>query len=264
MKKDFFPIFRFINSDIQYHVITTENCHSLAQYMQENRLKRLIIISSETGIGWNESYLPDLEEFMFLEELSIHWTNIKNIDGIHSCVNLKVLRLDNDDTTAIDFSHFPYIEEVVSWERQNIRSIWNVPSIKKLTLAGLNKKNFMCGEALKSIENLRILKTSLKDISFLSDAHRLSFLELLDFSKIEDLSPLRILTQLKHLRISANKVKDFSFLKNLSNLETLYISSKIGEFSKDYFLELSKLEKVNLSGNATIQEFNRALKAWYS
>lgn len=263
MKEISFPVFQFSNSGTQYQVITAENSSSLAEYMQNNGLKRLIIMSDENGIGWNKSVLPDLSDFVFLEELLVHWTNIKNIDGIHSCVNLKVLRMDNDDTTAIDFSCFPNIEEVVSWDRKNIKAVWSVPSIKRLTLAGLKKKNFTNGEALKSIEKLRLIRTSLMDISFLSEANRVSFLELLDFSKIEDLSPLQKLTQLEHLRIRANKVKDFSFLKYLINLETLYISSKVGEFSEDCFLGLDKLQKVNLSGNPAIQAFNRKLQERY-
>ena len=215
MKENKFPIFRFTNSDIEYQVITEENSTSLARYMQKNDLKKLIITSSENGPGWNGSTLPDLSDFVFLEELLIHWTNIKNIDGIHSCKNLKVLWLDNDDATSIEFSNFPYLEKFISWERKKIKNIWNVSTIKELTLAGLRKDNFTYGEAFKSIEKLRILKTPLMDISFLSKNNKISFLELLDFSKIEDLSPLQTLVQLKHLRISAHKVKDFSFLKYL-------------------------------------------------
>lgn len=259
--KDKFPIFKFANSSVEYQMVTEENEHSLAKYMQQEGLKRLIVISAADGAGWNKRELPNLDDFLFLEELSIHWTSIKDISGIHSCANLRALRLDNDDTTAVDFSYFPYIEEVVSWDRKNIISIWDVPSIRRLTLAGIKKRSFTHGAALSSIEKMRLLKTPIVDISFLSEARKVSFLELLDFSKVEDLSPLQTLTQLKHLRISANKVKDFSFLKHLVNLETLYISTKKGEFSEDCFSGLDRLRKVNLSGNRTIQEFNRRLQA---
>lgn len=263
MKDSKFPIFKFANSNVEYHIITNDNKSSLAKYMQENDLKKLIITSNEDSYGWNNRELPDLRDFVFLEELLIYWTNIKNISGIHSCKNLKVLWLDNDDTTSIEFSNFPYLEKFISWERKNIKNIWNVSTIKELTLAGVRKNNFAYGRAFDSIERLRLLKTSLTDISFLTQSKTISFLELLDFSKIEDLSPLKTLVQLKHLRISANKVSDFSFLKYLVNLEKLYISSKIGEFTKDYFSGLNKLQRVNLSGNVAIQKFNRELQARY-
>lgn len=260
MEECLFPRFSFAGNSDQYQVITTKNSRSLSLYMQKNGLKKMIIISDENNIGWNEDFLPELGDFLFLEELLIHWTNIKNIDGIHSCVNLKTLRIDNDDRTEIDFSCFPNIEEVVSWDRKNIKAVWSIPTLKRLTLAGVNKMNFSYGIAIKSIEKLRIIKTTLMDISFLSEANRLLFLELLNFNKIEDLSPLQTLIQLKHLRISANKVKDFSFIKHLINLETLYISSKIGVFSKEYFSGLTKLKKINLSGNPEIQRFNKELQ----
>ena len=68
------------------------------------------------------------------------------------------------------------------------------------------------------------------------------------------------MTQLRHLRIEANRVKDFSFLRGLVNLERLYISSKAGEISVEQLLHLNKLQAVNLSGNVAMQAVNRALR----
>ena len=101
---------------------------------------------------------------------------------------------------------------------------------------------------------------ALKDISFIENGVNIHFLELLNFSKIEDLTPLKQLKNLRHLRIDCNKVVDFSFLRDLTNLETLYISSKMGAFEFDYFLGLTLLKKVNISGNSKIQTFNRELQ----
>jgi Leucine-rich repeat (LRR) protein len=124
----------------------------------------------------------------------------------------------------------------------------------------LKRNQFQSGVALNSLEKIRILKTPLEDISFLLDSKKITSLELLDMSKINDLSSLKHLIKLKHLGIVANKVKDFSFIKHLVNLETLYIASKVAEFEIDYFLPLSNIKKINLSGNPSIQTFNREIQ----
>jgi Leucine-rich repeat (LRR) protein len=257
---DKFPIFKFNfpNSE-EYQVITEENSDTLAEYMRSKNLKKLIVISDDDAPAWNSELMPDLSDFSFLDELLVYWTNISDIEGVHHCVNLKTLWLDNDDKTAVDFSKFPYLEKFISWSRKNIENIWRVSTLKELTLAGLKRNHFQSGAALKSIEKLRILKTPLEDISFLIDSKNVVFLELLDMSKIENLTPLRYLTKLKHLRITANKVKDFSFIRQLVNLETLYITSKVAEFEFDHFTGLNNIKKINISGNPQIQMFNKEL-----
>lgn len=255
-----YPIYKLKLSEDQYQIITEQNIDSLPYYMKENCLKKAIIISSEDKNGWNSTELPDLANFSFIEELLVYWTNIKNIKGIECCNLLKTLWIDNDDRTEIDFKKFPYLQKFVSWNRKNIQSIWEVPTLRELTLAGVKPNSFHSGEALKSLTKLRVLNTSLKDISFMGNAVNIHFLELLNFSKIEDLTPLKQLKSLRHLRIDCNKVVDFSFLRNLTNLETLYISTKVGIFEFDYFLGLTLLKKVNISGNSKIQTFNRELQ----
>jgi putative albumin-binding protein homolog-1 len=255
-----YPIYKFKLSEEQYQIITEENLESLPCYMKENHLKKVIITNSEDKNGWNSSELPNLTNFSFIEELLVYWTNIKNIKGIECCNLLKTLWIDNDDRTDIDFKKFPYLQKFISWDRKNIQNIWKVPTLKELTLAGVKPNSFHSGEALKSLIKLRILNTSLKDISFMENGINIDFLELLNLSKIEDLTPLRKLKNLKHLRIDCNKVVDFSFLKDLINLERLYISSKVGVFEFDYFLGLTLLKKVNISGNSKIQTFNRELQ----
>jgi len=147
------------------------------------------------------------------------------------------------------------LQKFVSWDRKNIQSIWEVPTLRELTLAGVKPNSFHSGEAFKSLTKLRVLNTSLKDISFIENGVNIHFLELLNFSKIEDLTPLKQLKNLRHLRIDCNKVVDFSFLRDLTNLETLYISSKMGAFEFDYFLGLTLLKKVNiLSDFVTVNE----------
>src|SRR5690606_27949115 len=108
----------------EYQILTEENHTLLAGYMQSNGLKNLIIVSDEDGKGWNKDYLPSLKPFEFIEELLIYWTNIKDIKEVEVCINIKRLVLDNDDKTEIDFTKFQNLEELVSWERKKIDTVW--------------------------------------------------------------------------------------------------------------------------------------------
>ena len=115
------------------------------------------------------------------------------------------------------------MQKFVSWDRKNIQNIWEVPTLRELTLAGVKPNSFHSGEALKSLTKLRVLNTSLKDISFIENGANIHFLELLNFSKIEDLTPLKQLKNLRHLRIDCNKVVYLSFLRDLIKLEKNFI-----------------------------------------
>lgn len=257
-----FPVYKFNRSATEYQIITDKNKGFLADYMTNNNLRRLIITSTgDERKGWEQTYLPDLRSFDFIDELLVYWSRIDDIKGVEVCKHLKVLWLDNGDTTGLDFSNYPKLEKFISWNRKGVEGIWDVPTLKALTLAGLKKNQFKSGAALDSLRNLRIIKTALDDISFLSIARNVLCLELLAMSKIESLDVLGELTQLEHLRVEANKIVDFSFIKNLPNLQSCYIKSKCAtNISAEYFLPLLRLNKFNLSGNALMRKVNAELK----
>jgi Leucine-rich repeat (LRR) protein len=260
--RNIFPIYKFKRSDVEYQIITDENKATLSGYMHDNNLKRLIITpGDDKGKGWNHNYLPDLSSFDFIDELLVYWTNIDDIKGVEVCKNLKTLWLDNGDKTYIDFSNFSKLEKFISWDRKGIENIWDVPTLKILTVAGLKKGQFKSGIALDSVQKLRILKTALEDISFLSRARNVFSLELLEMNKIKDLDVLGKLVQLEHLRIEANKVINFYFVKNLVNLKSCYIKSKVAKnIDVGCFLPLMELKDFNISGNEIMQIINAELK----
>lgn len=256
-----YPIWKFKLSDVCYQIATENNINSLATYMKQNSLKNLIFISDFEKPAWNSYIMPNLTEFDFIEKLSVHWTNIKDINEIHKCTSIRNLSLDNDDKTYIDFSKFPYIEHFVSWNRKGIENVWDIPTITDLTVAGLNRKQFPKNtNCLYTTKRLRILKTPLETLSFLEGNTSIKYLELSDFSKIKSLKEVGTLQQLEYLYIKANNVSDFSFLKDLSSLKALFIISKVAEFSFEYFENMPQLERIALSGNKDIQRFNLELK----
>ena len=251
-------------SEKDFQVITEKNVSFLPEYMIKNALNRIIITPSENGIGWNSNYLPNLEPFNFIEELSVHWTKIDNIKGIEVCKNVKTLLLDNGDKTFIDFREFHKLERVFSWDRKGIEKIWNIPTLKDLSLAGLKRNHFQNGIALDTLEKLRIIQTPLEDISFLLRGKNIYFLELLGMSKLDNLDIIGNMTNLTHLGIEANKVRDFSFIRNLINLERCFLCSKSSEMCLEDFLNFKKIKSLNISGNEKTRIINRAIDEFYN
>ena len=132
----------------EFAILTPENYEKLPAYMQEKGIKKLQI--KDDIYGWNRDYMPSLKPFDFIDELFVFWTGIDDISEIQCLHSLKKLYLDNGDKTKIDFSNFPFLEVLLSWDRKNIETAWDIPSLKELKLYGLKKKHYKEGESLKS------------------------------------------------------------------------------------------------------------------
>ena len=256
-KDNQYTVYKFIGSNIEYALLTKNNIDYLAQFMLENGMKKLLIKSGK--IGWNESYLPDLSDFSFIEELRIHWTNIKDISGIDKCLEIQVLNIDNDDKTNIDFKIFNRLKKLVVWDRPGCETLWELKSLEELTVAGLKQSHLFQGVAMKSMRKLKVFKSPISDLSQLKEADNLYYLELDTMSNLENINWLRYLTQLKHLLINANKIVDFSVIENLINLEYCSLNSKKGELYVSNFTNLRRLKLLNISGNEKLRLLNREL-----
>lgn len=263
MIDDRFPTFKFNRSETEYYLLNNKNYKDLAAHIKQSSNYKLLIMSTDDDTGWNETFLPDMSSFEFLEELRIHWTNVNDITEIHKCKNLRTLIIDNGDKTPINFAVFSKLENFVSWDRKEIEDIWDVPNLKSLTVAGLKRNHFKKGKALETISKLRIIKTPMDNIDFLGNCQQLAFLELLEMSKIEKLDILGTLPKLVHLRVEANKVKDFSFIAKLNKLQTCYLSSKNAEMNLTDFENLPEIKRVVVDGNNNAKAINKKLQANY-
>ncbi len=256
-KESKYPIYKFIGSEISYALLTKDNVENLSIYMIDNEMDRLLIKAGKPG--WNESYLPDLKYFDFIKELRIHWTNIKDISGIKDCPKLHILNVDNDDNTNIDFSIFEELEKLVIWDRPGCETLWRLSKLEDLTIAGLKQSHFLNGIALNSIHKLRLVRSSISDLSLLERISKLIYLELDTMPKLENIDFIKKMVQLKHLLINANKVRDFSVIKKLVNLEYCSLNSKNGVLCISDFSNLKHLKLLNISGNEELRILNREL-----
>lgn len=271
-KQNIYPTLQYKPSLI-YNCLTPENFKELSDYMKESQLFNLLVtpenwlLEDDEAELWNLDYLPDMSTYSFIKRLDIESTKISDLNPIHCCKSIEVLSLNNGDKTKIDFSCFPKLKEFYSWDRKGIKDIWNVVGLKKLELFGLKKQHFADGEVLSSVEQLTIGNTAISNLDILKKCKKLKCLKLIGMSTLEDFSFLEELPQLTHLDVKANKLKDFSVFRSLTNLENCFIESKIGEAELSDFDNMKKLQNFKVIGNdklLSIMQMVRTNSGWKS
>ena len=146
-----------------------------------------------------------LKDLVNLKYLNLRDTGISNLSAIVSLTDLEYLNLHSN---------------------QEITSLAPLESLDHLrTLILAHVPVGQQAEMLASFEQLRYLNlrnTHLEDISFLSDLHRLKYLNLHSNPEIASIQPLVGLTSLEHLILRGVNVADqTSALHNLTALQTL-------------------------------------------
>ena len=163
-----------------------------------------------------------------LTEIYAENMNIKSLDGIQFCVNLRCLYLQGNQ----------------------ISDISPLRGLTELTELDLRSNYIHNLEPLSLLTNLKILALEDNRISDLVPLSSLTNLEKLYLSKneITNIAPLKELIGLRLLTLEDNKVSDLTPLSSLVNLEKLYLSrNEIRDISPLY--SLPRLKLVTLSGN---------------
>ena len=87
--------------------------------------------------------------------------------------------------------------------------------VKYLDITGCKNRDFDFLANMTELECAVLTNTFISDLSVLSNAKNLTWLELNNCTALKDVTPLSGLTNLKYLNLSATKVKDLSPLDNL-------------------------------------------------
>jgi hypothetical protein len=104
--------------------------------------------------------------------------------------------------------------------------VLNLPSLEelKMTKSGIRDITFL--KNLKTVKILALGRNNIRDISALENLTNLEDLELYD-NKVKDLSPLRDLTNIFYLSLGGNYLVDLSPLSNLVKLNFLSVQSNL-------------------------------------
>lgn len=216
----------------------------------------------DLGCNKIKHVLPgDLEKNCDLRELKLYANEIMEISGLDNCKELnnlllqhnkiksigkglqhvrklKVLRLDNNRLSKIDF-----------------REIGCCSQITTLDISCNNITDISAINALPALEELDV---SNNKVSKIPDLGRCKKIQELDVSKnqISDLSGLRNISSLTILRVESNKIVSMDSLGKLRALQELYLSNNRISEVKSFASQFSSLEILDVSNNAitTVEE----------
>ena len=204
-------------------------------------------MKNQTSLTLNKIDITDLEDLVFfpnLITLNISNMELKTLQGIENCKNLK-------NFYVIDVQIEDYI---------TLASLSNVETIYIQGAGSLkNPKNFI--DSIKNFEklnNLSLYFTNLTDLNFLNTLHYKENLTSLNLgvNKIKNLEPIEKFTSLETLDLRNNLIIDITPVKSLVNLKNLNLTNN--DIVDIIPLEYNKnLQNLYLKGNPKI-DGNRA------
>ena len=146
---------------------------------------------------------------------------VKNIKGLESFINLKILNLSTNDISSDNsISKINLLKDLPNIEQLNLSDnqlemadvITNFKLIKRINLANNNISSLQPFE--EWVQNLKDKKTASKLVEINVSGNN-----------IEDLTPIKDITTLEYLNVSKNKIKDINAIENMAVLNALNISS---------------------------------------
>lgn len=237
------PVFLRSRKSLQEHI----------EYIRNNNIKKAIVVAENIQFL---TQCPSLEYLMVLPAIT---ANEFDYSPIYEMPNIKWLQcetvygVNEEKISTIDYSYFQGLkrlgvsggkghlnvhaaEEVVS-----LFFDFGFPNAKTLT-------GFISGKAL---ENFSISQSSIQSLEGIEVASQLRRLELAYNRRLTDISALRHLGEtLRYLEIdTCGKIRDFSVLKELHNLEFLVLKGSNILPDLSFVKEMPKLKNLHLTMN---------------
>ena len=167
----------------------------------------------------------ELEEIQYLY---LYDSDIKSLEGIQYCINLRGLSLnENNNISDIDvLSGLINLERLIL-NNNKISDINALSGLINLSYLELGNNKISDINALSRLTNLSYLKldnNNISNIDALSGLINLYNLEL-DNNQISDIDGLSGLTNLTWLNLNNNQISDIDGLSGLTNLDCLYLDN---------------------------------------
>lgn len=221
-------------------------------FICENEIKRAIIVAEDI------SFLSKCQSLECLMIYPAHCTEKFDYSPLYNLKNIKWLQCETiygkheDQIAFIDYSNFPYLERLLVSGKHghlNVDQAQNVSCLRFYAFPGSsNIKGVFPG---KSVIDFSITLSSVKSLDGIESATQLRKLILTYNRSLKDISALANLKEsLNFLEIDGcGKIKDFSVLQELSNLECLILKGN-NEIKDLVFLnEMHRLKYLHLTMN---------------
>jgi len=137
--------------------------------------------------------------------------------AIHKLGSLKHLSIYTTDNKEIEFSAFSRLRSAAVMWRPKAKSLYERSSLKRLFLGKYKGQDLKDFHKLKQLEYLRLNTGSVVSLDGLSEFEHLEELWLMQCTKLEDISAIKLLKNLKYLRIdNCRNVRHIEIVKKLN------------------------------------------------
>lgn len=175
--------------------------------------------------GWSGDDVTFLNEMHCLQSVEIIDMQIRDVQPIHSLLNLRRLRLLTYCQTPINFALFPMLTDCGMEWRRGCDSLFDCESLQMLYLNGYDGENLTHFIRLSRLESLILLNAKITNLRGISHLSNLKFLRLGNLKQLTSISDLSANTRLEHLEIQrCRNLKNIDPLSALTNLRVLHLN----------------------------------------
>lgn len=207
--------------DLQILNISGVRAKSLAPLKNLKNLRDLTILSR------NVSNLSMLSDLVNLERLFIDDTRVRNLNFLRRLKKLTYLHFDRavalKDVSAL--GELTQLEELTlgGFKARDVSVIKHLTNLKSLDLSSKKLNNPVFLQGLTQLENLLLGGKNL-NLDVVANFPKLKYLHV-EHSGVRDISALKDLLNLQEVYLGDNKITDLSPLEKLTNIHTLRISA---------------------------------------
>lgn len=237
------PVFLRSRKSLQEHI----------EYIRNNNIKKAIVVAENIQFL---TQCPSLEYLMVFPAIT---ANDFDYSPIYEMPNIKWLQcrtiygVNEDKVATIDYSRFRELKRLgVSGGKGHLNVQTAKDAVSLLFDFGFpNAKNLMGFIPGKALENLSISQSSIQSLQGIEETLKLRRLELAYNRSLTDISTLCHFGEtLRYLEIdTCGKIKDFSVLKELHNLEFLILKGSNILPDLSFVKEMPKLKSLHLTMN---------------
>jgi hypothetical protein len=226
---------------------------TVARIIKEKKLGGLLIFSVLKSERIES--VDFLQDFNFLEKLSITSMSDYDFFFLKNLTNLKDLSINVQGTNEIDLSAQTNLEYLsINW-RKKISGLNNCTSLHTLWLIEFKEKNLQKIEDLQSLINLNIKTASIESLKGIEKLTSLHSVLLGNCKKLLSIVDLNHLNKLQQLTLDGcPAIKDYDSLKELPGLNSLSLID-CGNIPSIKFIDrLPHLENLSLAGNTVVAD----------
>ncbi|MCX6055796.1 MAG: TIR domain-containing protein [Chloroflexi bacterium] len=170
--------------------------------------------------------LTDFSHFVNLKRLCIQFQQFRDLSPLS---NLPLKTLDLSCNELEDLEPISHLKQLTNLTMdfatyQVLKPLENLPELVVLSMIGISYPSFqqLCTLSLDKLRYLKIAESKLESLDGISRFQAIDFLEI-QSSSIFEFEDLVNLKNLKFLLMMGTKCTDYSFLKKISNLQSLSV-----------------------------------------